>query len=172
LSGRGCQRSMFDRLGEHQPGGFSLARLRFDRGINLLKVLGPPHHFQGMGVLPWDFIEPSLVGPSRQMTELPRTACSMARIRNTAPHRYDRPQARPPSGTSWRALLTPPPPQTTKGRRRLRRSGRGRGGTDVRTSGVSAHGARHQPLVSFGRPRRDSHPSRYHARGQDRRQIV
>ena len=34
-----------------EPGVFGLARLRLDRGINLLQVLGLPHHFQGMGIL-------------------------------------------------------------------------------------------------------------------------
>jgi hypothetical protein len=48
----------FEDSGSGQPRGFDLARFRLDRCINLLKVLGFPYHFQGMGILSQDFIEP------------------------------------------------------------------------------------------------------------------
>ena len=55
-------RFMAELLNEAQPDGFGPARFRPDHRTNLLKVLGPPHHFQGMGIRPQDFIEASLVG--------------------------------------------------------------------------------------------------------------
>jgi len=50
------------RLNAGQPGGSGSARFRFDRGINLVKVFRPTHHFQGLGILSQNFIEPILVG--------------------------------------------------------------------------------------------------------------
>jgi hypothetical protein len=43
------------------PGGFGLARLRLDHGIDLVEVVGVPDYLQGVRIFPDDFIEPVLV---------------------------------------------------------------------------------------------------------------
>ena len=42
--------------------GFGFERRCRDRGSNLLQIFALPHHFQGVRILPQDFIQPILVG--------------------------------------------------------------------------------------------------------------